>query len=70
MQQELLWILFRGIVCDVLDNAGYDGDPWDFSGDLDMSFDEIKGLPCSEWRGHIEKDMQDYRSEFPGEFIA
>lgn len=70
MNQELLWILFRGMVCAVLDEAGYDGDPWEFSGDLDMSFDEVKHLPSSQWRKHIENDMQEYRSEFPGEFIA
>ena len=41
MKDEMKWLLFRGIVCHLLEKHEYNGNPWLFSGCLDMSFEEL-----------------------------
>ena len=60
--------LFRAIVCDELTSSGFKGNAWLFSGDLDMSFDELKDQSVSSWRAAIRKDLEDYKRDFPEDF--
>ncbi|WP_459567757.1 hypothetical protein, partial [Enterobacter asburiae] len=41
MNDEMKWLLFRGMVCHLLEKHEYNGNPWLFSGCLDMSFEEL-----------------------------
>lgn len=61
------YLLFRAVVCEVLTNAGFNGDAWAFS-DLDMSFEEIQNHPIKTWPESIRKDMEDYKRDCPEDF--
>lgn len=57
------WLLYRAMVCESLDRnphakALIDCDPWEFSGALDMSFEETRKLPLEHWHEAISADMQ------------
>lgn len=59
------WVLFRGMVCEAIDMCKLDkslfgGDLWAFSGDLDMSFDELKDKPIEMWWPIIQADLFAY----------
>lgn len=59
---EMKWLLFRGIVCHLLEKHEYNGNPWLFSGYLDMSFDELSGtVPIDEWPTYLEKELIEYK---------
>ena len=60
--------LFRAIVCDELTSSGFKGNAWLFSGDLDMSFQEVQGTPFESWSRAIAKDLADYKRDFPEDF--
>lgn len=62
------YLLFRAVVCEVLTKAGFKGDAWAFSGDLDMSFEEIKDQPINTWAKEIRKDMEEYKRDCPEDF--
>lgn len=63
------WLLFRALVCESLTNAGFKGDSWEFSGDLDMSFDDIKDKPINNWTKLIRKDLEDYKRDRQEDFL-
>lgn len=60
--------LFRAIVCDELTSSGFKGNAWLFSGDLDMSFEEVQDQPINTWAKAIRKDMEDYKRDCPEDF--
>lgn len=60
---DLLFFLYRGLVADALEKAGYKQCPWKFSEALDMSYDEIKHRPADSWAYIIERDLADYKRE-------
>lgn len=60
--------LFRAIVCDELTSSWFKGNAWLFSGDLDMSFDELRDQPVSSWRAAIRKDLEDYKRDCHEDF--
>lgn len=61
-----LWFLFRGMVCNEIENKNMrrliDCDPWKFSESLDMSFEEIKELPLELWGSKIAADAEEMRN--------
>lgn len=61
-----LWFLFRGMVCNEIENKNMrhliDCDPWTFSESLDMSFEEIKELPLELWCSKIAADAEEMRN--------
>lgn len=62
MTDEMKWLLFRGIVCHLLEKHEYNGNPWLFSGCLDMSFEELSGsMPIDEWLPYLEKELIEYK---------
>lgn len=62
MTDEMKWLLFRGIVCHLLEKHEYNGNHWLFSGYLDMSFDELSGtVPIDEWPTYLEKELIEYK---------
>lgn len=62
MKDEMKWLLFRGIVCHLLEKHEYNGNPWLFSGCLDMSFEELSGaMPIDEWLPLLEKELIEYK---------
>lgn len=62
MTDEMKWLLFRGIVCHLLEKHEYNGNPWLFSGCLDMSFDELSGaVTIDEWLPYLEKELIEYK---------
>lgn len=68
LNEDGQFLLFRAIVCTKLKAAGFKGDAWEFSGSLDMSFDEVKGNKVNSWGASISKDLQEYKAESPEEF--
>lgn len=68
LNEDGQFLLFRAIVCTKLKAAGFKGDSWEFSGSLDMSFDEVKGNPVNSWSASIAKDLREYKAESPEEF--
>lgn len=66
MTNELKWILFRGIVCDLLDKHEYIGgdDKWDFATSLDMSFEGFIACnrPIEEWDGVLNSELLEYKA--------
>ena len=62
------FLLFRGLVCTALTMAGFKGDSWGFSGDLDMSFEEVQGTPFESWSRSIARDLAGYKRERPEDF--
>ena len=59
------WVLYRGMVCDILEQfqvvGEYSGvDSWEFSSALDMSFNECYKLPVEDWPKMIRKDIKEY----------
>jgi hypothetical protein len=52
------------MVCDIIEKNGcineIDCDPWEFSGALDMSFEEAKLYPLEAWSGKILDDLNEY----------
>ena len=59
-----LWLLYRAMVCDIIEKNEcineIDCDPWEFSGALDMSFEETKLYPLEAWSGKILDDLNEY----------
>lgn len=68
LNEDGQFLLFRGIVCTKLKAAGFKGDAWNFSGSLDMSFDEVKGNPVNSWGASIKKDLLEYKQDCPEDF--
>lgn len=66
--EEMKWDLFRQIVKAALEQSGYKKDADELADALDMSFDEIKGLPFSQWGYHILKDLQEMIADCPEDF--
>lgn len=71
INDDKLWPLFVGMVCDALDKAGYTGDKYEFAISLDMSFDEIieNKIPLMSWKDKIELDLFDYKSREGKEYF-
>lgn len=64
------WMLYRALVCNALSLSGYHGDAWEFSGDLDMSFEELHeaGATTQEMEEQIAVDLEEYKLENPLQF--
>ena len=64
-----LWLLYRAMVCEALDQNpdikdALDVDPWEFTSSLDMSFDETKPLPVNKWQDKIRDDLQEMSDDW------
>lgn len=62
MTADLKWCLFRGIVCELLEKNGYNADKWEMANCLDMSFEFLSDIPVEEWKGHLEGELIEYKS--------
>lgn len=58
------WLLFRGLVCEMITKDAYASavipDPWDFSGALDMSFEDIRKYDLEEWSVYIARELESF----------
>lgn len=68
LNEDLMWILFQGMVCTALINAGFTGNAWEMASCLDMSFDEVRDLHVEDWPQEIATELSEFREENPGEF--
>ncbi len=62
------WILYRGLVCEMIVKTGnaekIDGDLWEFTEALDMSFEETRILPIDDWHSKIQEDLSEFVREW------
>lgn len=59
------FLLYRAMVCDCIEKNSFvkpyiDCDLWEFSGCLDMSFEETRKHPLEKWHEIIAKDLQEF----------
>lgn len=58
------WLLFRALVCDAIVKDAYAAtvisDPWDFSGALDMSFEDIRKHDLKAWPTYIARELKSF----------
>lgn len=58
------WLLFRAMVCDLIMKDAYASsvipDPWEFSGALDMSFEDIRKHNLKSWAFYIARELESF----------
>lgn len=58
------WLLFRALVCDLITKDEYASavisDPWEFSGALDMSFEDIRKHDLKDWPIYIARELESF----------
>lgn len=63
------FILYRGMVCQAIEEAMcanmIDGDLWQFTDCLDMSFDETAEHDFYEWPKLIQADLKEFLGKKP-----
>lgn len=69
LNEDWLFLLYRAMVCDALDQNlkikdALDIDPWEFTSSLDMSFDETRQLPLDKWQDKIRDDLQEMSDDW------
>lgn len=68
LNEDLMWILFQGMVCTALVDAGFNGDAWNMASYLDMSFDDARDYAIEDWGSIIKEELNEYREENPDSF--
>lgn len=68
INEEMMWILFQGMVCTQLVESGFIGDAWQMASCLDMSFDEVRDNDIEHWAAIISGELEEYRHENPENF--
>lgn len=69
IQDNKLWPLFIGMVCESLSMEGYTGDAYKLASSLDMTFEEIKRENIKLWQEIINEDLAEYRAKEGAEFF-
>ena len=64
VDENKLFLLYRAMVCAAFESAMVeemvDGELWEFTECLDMSFEEIKNQPFGLWDSIIQNDLREF----------